>query len=52
MQFDAYRNKFARTWRPGGNKNPLHRLMIAIGTRQIAKQMAPAAGANVAGTQS
>ena len=37
MQFDAYRNKFARTWRPGGNKNPLHRLMIAIGTRQMRK---------------
>lgn len=52
MQFDAYRNKFARTWRPGGNKNPLHRLMIAIGTRQVTKQMAPGAGANVAGTQS
>jgi molybdopterin/thiamine biosynthesis adenylyltransferase len=38
MQFDAYRNKFARTWRPGGNKNPLHKLMIAIGTRQMRKQ--------------
>jgi molybdopterin/thiamine biosynthesis adenylyltransferase len=38
MQFDAYRNKFVRTWRPGGNKNPLHRLMIAIGTRQMRKQ--------------
>jgi len=38
MQFDAYRGKFARTWRPGGNKHPLHRLMIAIGTRQMRKQ--------------
>jgi molybdopterin/thiamine biosynthesis adenylyltransferase len=38
MQFDAYRGKFARTWRPGGNKNPLHRLMIAICTRQMRKQ--------------
>jgi hypothetical protein len=37
MQFDAYRNKLARTWRPGGNRNPLHRLMIAIGRRQFAK---------------
>jgi molybdopterin/thiamine biosynthesis adenylyltransferase len=42
MQFDAYRGKFARTWRPGGNKNPLHRLMIAIGTRQMRKQGAKA----------
>jgi molybdopterin/thiamine biosynthesis adenylyltransferase len=37
MQFDAYRGKLARTWRPGGNRNPLHRLMIAIGRRQFAK---------------
>lgn len=36
MQFDAYRNKLALTWRPGGNRNPLHRLMIAIGKRQLA----------------
>jgi hypothetical protein len=21
-QFDAYRNKLVRTWRPGGNRNP------------------------------
>ncbi|GAB3461331.1 hypothetical protein GCM10027321_21860 [Massilia terrae] len=37
MQFDAYRGKLARTWRPGGNGNPLHRLMIAIGRRQFAR---------------
>lgn len=37
MQFDAYRNQLARTWRPGGNRNPLHRLMIAIGRRQFAR---------------
>ena len=36
MQFDAYRNKIALTWRPGGNRNPLHRLMIAVGKRQLA----------------
>ncbi len=35
MQFDAYRNRMALTWRPGGNKNPLHRLAIAIGKRQV-----------------
>lgn len=35
MQFDAYRNRLALTWRPGGNKNPLHRLAIAIGKRQV-----------------
>jgi hypothetical protein len=37
MQFDAYRNRLARTWRPGGNRNPLHRLAIMIGKRQMAK---------------
>jgi molybdopterin/thiamine biosynthesis adenylyltransferase len=42
MQFDAYRNKFTRTWRPGGNKHPLHRLMIAIATRQMRKQLGAA----------
>ena len=36
MQFDAYRNKVALTWRPMGNRNPLHQLMIAIGKRQLA----------------
>ncbi len=37
MQFDAYRNALSRTWRPGGNRNPLHRLAIMIGKRQFAK---------------
>jgi molybdopterin/thiamine biosynthesis adenylyltransferase len=40
MQFDAYRNKIALTWRPGGNRNPLHQLMIAIGKRQMAAEAA------------
>ena len=35
MQFDAYRNRMALTWRPGGNNNPLHRLAIMIGKRQV-----------------
>lgn len=42
MQFDAYRNKLSRTWRPGGNNNPLHRLAIMIGKRQFAKAAVPA----------
>jgi molybdopterin/thiamine biosynthesis adenylyltransferase len=37
VQFDAYRNRLARTWRPGGNRNPLHRIAIAIGLRHMAK---------------
>jgi molybdopterin/thiamine biosynthesis adenylyltransferase len=42
VQFDAYRNRLARTWRPGGNRNPLHRIAIAIGMRQMAKATAKA----------
>lgn len=38
MQFDAYRNKLVRTWRPGGHRHPLQRLMLALGRRQLARQ--------------
>lgn len=37
IQFDAYRNKLVHTWRPGGNRNPLHRLFLAAAKRQIAR---------------
>jgi hypothetical protein len=40
VQFDAYRNKLAHTWRPGGNGNPFHRLMIAVAKRQMTRQLA------------
>lgn len=33
--FDAYRNRLALTWRPGGNRHPLNRLAIAIAKRQL-----------------
>jgi molybdopterin/thiamine biosynthesis adenylyltransferase len=42
LQFDAYRNKLKHTWRPGGNRHPIQRLAIAIGTRQMAGKAAPA----------
>jgi molybdopterin/thiamine biosynthesis adenylyltransferase len=35
MQFDAYRNKLARTWRPGGNRHPLNRLAIAVAKHML-----------------
>ena len=38
MHFDAFRNKLARTWRPGGNRHPIQKLAIAIGTRQFANK--------------
>ncbi|MYN05207.1 ThiF family adenylyltransferase [Pseudoduganella sp. DS3] len=37
LQFDAYRNKLARTWRPGGHKHPIQRLAIMLGKRAFAK---------------
>jgi molybdopterin/thiamine biosynthesis adenylyltransferase len=40
MQFDAFRNKIAHTWRPGGNGNLLHRLMISVAKRQMTRQLA------------
>ncbi len=36
LQFDAYRNKYVQTWRPGGNKHPVQRLSIAMAQRQFA----------------
>lgn len=36
FHFDAYRNRFTRTWRPGGSANPLQRLVRAIARRQFA----------------
>jgi molybdopterin/thiamine biosynthesis adenylyltransferase len=35
MHFDAYRGKFVKTWRPGGNNNPLQRLALAIARRSL-----------------
>jgi len=35
IQFDGYRNKLAHTWRPGGNRNPINRLAIAIAKRML-----------------
>ncbi|OIP09110.1 MAG: hypothetical protein AUK49_08610 [Betaproteobacteria bacterium CG2_30_68_42] len=36
VHFDAYRGRLVRTWRPGGNHNPIQRLVIAIARRQLA----------------
>lgn len=35
IQFDAFQNRAAHTWRPGGNRHPLNRLAIAIAKRQL-----------------
>jgi len=33
-QFDAFRSKLVRTWRPGGNRHPLQRLMMMLAKRR------------------
>ncbi|HEX8011176.1 MAG TPA: ThiF family adenylyltransferase [Casimicrobiaceae bacterium] len=33
--FDAYRQKLVRTWRPGGNRHPLQRFVLAVARRQL-----------------
>ncbi|WP_295991438.1 ThiF family adenylyltransferase [Rugamonas sp.] len=51
LHFDAYRSKLARTWRPGGNRHPMQRLAIAIGTRVYGKALAAAQAAAQAKAQ-
>ena len=45
MQFDAYRYRAKRTWRPGGNANPLQRLAIAIARKSLRAGEGPRRGA-------
>jgi len=40
VHFDAYRGRLAHTWRPGGNRNPLQRVALAIARRQFARMRA------------
>jgi hypothetical protein len=36
VHYDAYRNRLARTWRPGGNdRNPLQRLALSMAIRKF-----------------
>jgi len=39
-QFDAYRQRLTRTWRPGGNRHPLQRLGLWVARRQLLKMRA------------
>ena len=40
MQFDPFRNRMARTWRPFGNAHPLQRLTLAAARRQLRRMRA------------
>ncbi len=41
VHFDAYRNKLVRTWRPGGNRNPIQRVLMAVARRRYKGVLAP-----------
>lgn len=35
LHFDAFRNRLRRTWRPGGNRHPMQRLLLAVAKRRL-----------------
>jgi molybdopterin/thiamine biosynthesis adenylyltransferase len=35
LHFDAYKNRLKRTWRPGGHRNPLQRLLLSVAERRL-----------------
>ncbi|HRH72465.1 MAG TPA: ThiF family adenylyltransferase [Zoogloea sp.] len=35
FQFDAYRNRYVKTWRPWGNRNPLQQIGLFVARRQL-----------------
>ncbi len=39
--FDAYRNKFVRTWRPGGNRNILQQITLRVARKILSRTGAP-----------
>lgn len=41
VHFDAYKNRLRRTWRPGGNSNPMQRAMIKVIERRYASANKP-----------
>jgi len=41
LHFDAYKNKFMTTWRPGGNSHPLQRLGLMLLRKKIQAKLAP-----------
>lgn len=35
LHFDAYTNQYKKTWRPGGNNNPIQKLAFKIGKKRL-----------------
>jgi sulfur-carrier protein adenylyltransferase/sulfurtransferase len=42
LQYDAYLNELRHTWRPGGSRNPLQRLTLALARERLAAERPPA----------
>ncbi|GAB3100178.1 thiamine biosynthesis protein ThiF [Aestuariicella hydrocarbonica] len=40
LHFDAYKNKLKKTWRPGGNDNPIQKIALKIARKQLMKKRA------------
>jgi len=49
LQFDAYRNRYVRTWRPGGNRNPIQRALMSIVRRRYRGMAAAEAASRCTG---
>jgi molybdopterin/thiamine biosynthesis adenylyltransferase len=45
VHYDAFRNKLVHTWRPGGNRHPLQKLVLMVGRRQLRRAQPGAAPA-------
>lgn len=43
LHFDAFRNRLARTWRPGGNHHPIQRLLLYLVRRRLMQRAQPSA---------
>lgn len=38
LHFDAYLNRYVKTWRPWGNRNPIQRMALQIARKRLATQ--------------
>jgi molybdopterin/thiamine biosynthesis adenylyltransferase/nitroreductase len=41
LQYDAYLNRLRHTWRPGGHRNPVQRLTLALARERLAAERPP-----------
>ncbi|WP_334313391.1 hypothetical protein [Psychrosphaera algicola] len=35
LHYDGYKNKLKKAWRPGGNRNPLQKIMFSIAKKLV-----------------